>query len=97
MKAIFLSVGERKSLFSFSNLGVVNAPKEFTSHVKRMDFVLGSQSDAPYNVSALTYLGKMYLNITRNCKEPVLENEIYHVMRELGIPHSVESNTRGGN
>lgn len=95
MKAIFLSVGERKSLFSFSNLGIVNAPKEYTSRVKRMDFVLGSQSDAPYNVCALTYLGKMYLNITRNCKEPVLETKIYQVMRELGIPHSIESNTRG--
>lgn len=94
MKAIFLSVGEKKSLFSFSNLGLINVPDEYADMVKRMDFVLGSQSDAPYNVSALTYCGNMYFNITRNAKEPVLEREFYKVLREMEIPHSVESNTR---
>lgn len=95
MKAIFYSVGEKKSMFSFSNLGIVTAPEEYTSYVKRMDFVLGSQSDAPYNVAALSYQGKLYLNITRNCKEPVFERELYQVLREMKIPHEVESNTRG--
>ena len=95
MKAIFDAVGEKKSCFSFSNLGLVNVPEEYSRMVKRMDFVLGSQAAAPYNVSALTYGGKMYLNVTRNASEPVLEREIYAVMRELGVPHTVESNTRG--
>ena len=95
MKAVFNAVGEKKSCFSFSNLGMVNLPEEYTARVKRMDFVLGSQAAAPYNVSALTYGGKMYLNVTRNAKEPVLEGEIYRVMREMGVPHTVESNTRG--
>ena len=95
MKAIFYAVGEKKSMFSFSNLGLVTAPEEYTSYVKRMDFVLGSQSDAPYNVAALSYQGKLYLNITRNCKEPVFERELYQVLREMKIPHEVESNTRG--
>ena len=95
MKAIFNAVGEKKSCFSFSNLGLVNVPKEYSAYVKRMDFVLGSQADAPYNVSALTYGGKMYLNVTRNASEPVLEREIYVALRDHGVPHSVESNTRG--
>ncbi len=95
MKAVFNAVGERKSLFSFSNLGLVSVPKEFAERVERMDFVLGSQSKAPYNVSALTYGGKLYLNVTRNCKEPTLETEIFYILREMGIPHSVESNSRG--
>lgn len=94
MKAIFNAVGEKKSCFSFSNLGLVVVPEEYSAYVKRMDFVLGSQAAAPYNVSALTYGGKMYLNVTRNASEPVLEREIYAVMRERGIPHTVESNTR---
>lgn len=95
MKAVFNAVGEKKSTFSFSNLGVVDLPDEFTSRVSRMDFVLGTQASAPYNVSALTYKGKLYLNVTRNAKEPVLEGEIYRVLSEMGVPHSVESNTRG--
>ena len=94
MKAIFNAVGEKKSCFSFSNLGLVDLPEEYTRYVKRMDFVLGSQAEAPYNVSALTYEGKMYLNVTRNASEPVLEREIYQVLRERGVPHSVESNSR---
>lgn len=95
MKAIFNAVGEKKSIFSFSNLGVVKVPREYSDKVCRMDFVLGPQSAVPYNVSSLTYGGKMYLNITRNCKEPTLESKLYQVLREMGVPHSLESNTRG--
>ena len=95
MKLVFNAVGERKSCFCFSNLGVVKTPEEFSNHVDRLDFVLGSQSAAPYNTSAITFGGKMYLNIIRNMKEPVLEREIYAVLRELGVPHTAESNTRG--
>ena len=95
MKMVFDAVGEKKCCFSFSNLGVVDMPEEFTSFVRRMDFVLGAQSASPYNTSAVTYDGKMYFNVIRNIKEPVLEREIHRTLRELGIPHTVESNTRG--
>ena len=94
MKMVFNSVGEKKTCFTFSNLGLVSVPEEYADKVKRMDFVLGSQAAAPYNVSAMTYGGKMYLNVTRNAREPVLEREIYEVMCERGIPHCVESNSR---
>ena len=95
MKLIFNAVGERKSCFSFSNLGVMNMPQEFASRVDRMDFVLGVQSSAPYNTSAITYGGMLYLNVIRNVKEPVLESRLYAVLREQGIGVRAESNTRG--
>lgn len=95
MKMVFNAVGEKKTCFSFSNLGVVSVPQEYSEKVKRMDFVLGSQAYAPYNVSAVTYGGKMYLNVTRNAREPVLEREIYEILRARGVPHTVESNSRG--
>lgn len=94
MKLIFNAVGEKKSCYSFSNLGVVNPPEEFQRYVERLDFVIGSQASAPYNVAALAYKGKIYLNIIRNISEPVLEAEFSKVFRELGIAHVVESNTR---
>ena len=94
MKLIFTAVGERKSCFSFSNLGVVNVPEEFLRYVERLDFVIGNQASAPYNTSALTYGGKMYLNVIRNISEPVFEPEIHAILNELGIAHTVESNTR---
>ena len=96
MKLIFMAVGERKSSFSFSNLGVVSLPSELAEHIERMDFVLGVQSSAPYNTSAVTYKGKLYLNVIRNISEPVLEYEIYKIFREIGLGSVVESNTRGG-
>ncbi len=96
MKLGFMAVGERKSSFSFSNLGVIKLPEALSEKIDRFDFVLGVQSIAPYNVAALTYKGKLYINIIRNISEPVLEAEIYKVFRELGIRAVVESNTRGG-
>jgi NRPS condensation-like uncharacterized protein len=94
MKMVFLAFGERKSCFSFSNLGVVKMPEEFERYVDRLDFVLSVQSNAPYNTSLITYKGKMYLNVIRNIKDPVLEREIFAVLRELGISCRAESNTR---
>ena len=96
MKLIFNAVGERKSCFSFSNLGVVKMPEEFSSAVERLDFVLGVQSKAPYNTSAITYNGVLNLNVIRNIKEPLLESRLYGVLREQGIGVKVESNTREG-
>ena len=95
MKLVFNAVGERKSSFSFSNLGAVQVPPAFARYVTRFDFVLGVQSSAPYNLSAITYGGKLYLNIIRNVSEPVLEYEIHNVFRTLGLHAVAESNTRG--
>ncbi|MBE5734510.1 MAG: steryl acetyl hydrolase [Clostridiales bacterium] len=95
MKLVYNAVGEKKACFTFSNLGVVNTPEEFSAHVDRLDFVLGSQSGDPYNVSALSYGGKTYLNFIRNINAPVLEREVYGVLKELDIPLTAESNTRG--
>ena len=95
MKLIFDTVGECKSSFSFSNLGVVQIPPALAEYVSRFDFVLGVQASAPYNTSAITYNGKICLNVIRNIEEPLLEYEIYQMLRELGIRAVAESNTRG--
>lgn len=94
MKLVFKAVGERKSTFTLSNLGVVTMPPEMEEHVSRMDFLLGVQSTAPYNSAIVTYGGKMYLNIIRNIKESVLERELYETFKELGIKVVAESNSR---
>lgn len=94
MKLIFNAVGEKKSCFSFSNLGLVKTPQEFTNYVQRLDFVLGVQASAPYNTSLITYNGQMNLNVIRNISEPVLERELYEVLRQLSLQPRVESNTR---
>ena len=94
MKMIFDAVGEKKSCFSFSNLGVCNTPEEFSRYVSRIDFVIGVQASAPYNVSAITYNGKFNLSVIRNIEKPLLEYEFYKVFSELGLSPTAESNMR---
>jgi len=92
MKAIFLVVGERKSCLSLSNLGRIQLPDVMTPYIRRMDFILNSQSMAPHNCGALTYGDTLYVNFTRNIQEPNLEYAFFQVLRDMGIPVEVESN-----
>lgn len=94
MKMAFNVVGERKSCFSFSNLGIVQMPQEMEKHINRVDFVLGVQQRAPYNVGALTYGDTMYISFIRNIKEPLLEKSFYEVLRGAGLSAKAESNQR---
>lgn len=94
MKAVFLMCGEKKSMLTLSNLGVVKIPSEMQDFVERFDFVLSVQSKAPYNAGVLSYGEATYLNIIRNIKEPRLEKTLYKVLRGEGISVKAESNQR---
>ncbi len=94
LKAFFNAVGERKSCFSLSNLGVVRLPEVMKEYIERMDFVLGVQSKSPYNCGVITYGDTLYFNIISNIKEPILEYPFYEELRGLGIHVKVESNRR---
>ncbi len=92
MKAIFDSVGERKSCLSLSNLGAVKLPDIMRQYIKRMDFILGVQAAAPYNCGMLSYGDTLYINFIRNIREPELERHFFKVLQEMGLCVTVESN-----
>ena len=92
MKAVFDAVGERKSCLSISNLGKVELPDIMIPYVERMDVILGVQSTKPNNCGVLSYGDTLYVNFIRNIKEPDLEYAFYRVLRDQGIPVTVESN-----
>ena len=94
MRTVFNAVGERKACFSFSNLGAVTIPPECSQFIERMDFVIGPQAQSPYNIGAMSYGGKLYINMIRNIEQPLLERQLYAVLKELGIRTCAESNTR---
>ena len=94
MKIIFMLVGEKKSILSLSNLGLIKLPDPMNEYVERFDFVLSVQSTAPYNASLVSYKDSLNLSIIRNIKEPRLEKKLYEVMRDIGIHVKVESNSR---
>jgi len=95
MKLVFDTVGERKSCFSLSNLGAVRLPDAMMPYVERMDFILGVQASAPYNCGVLSFKDTLYMNFIRNIRESELEYHVYKVLREAGIPVTVQSNTQG--
>lgn len=92
MKAIFDAVGEKKSCLSMSNLGAVQLPEVMKPYIRRMDFVLGVQAAAPYNCGVLSYGDTVYINFIRNIRDAELERHFFMVLRDMGIPVTVESN-----
>ena len=92
MKAVFDSVGEKKSCLTLSNVGQVKIPEIMEKYVKRFDFILGVQAAAPYNCGMLSYGNTIYINFIRNIKDAELERHFFAVLQELGLPVTVESN-----
>lgn len=92
MKAVFNSVGEKKSCLSMSNLGAVELPEVMIPYVERMDFILGVQATAPYNCGVISFGNTLYINFIRNIREPDLEYHFQRVLQEMGISAEVESN-----
>lgn len=92
MKAIFDSVGEKKSCLTLSNIGRVKVPEEMGKYIKRFDFILGVQAAAPYNCGMLSYGDTVYINFIRNIQDAELELHFFAVLQKLGLSAIVESN-----
>lgn len=92
MKAVFNSVGEKKSCLTLSNIGQVKLPDVMKDYVERFDFILGVQASSPYNCGMLSFGDTLYINFIRNTKSADLERHFYMTLRELGINPTVESN-----
>lgn len=92
MKAIFDSVGEKKSCLTLSNIGQIKVPEIMEKYIKRFDFILGVQAASPYNCGMLSFDDTIYINFIRNIKDAELERHFFAVLQEIGISATVESN-----
>ena len=92
MKLIFLAVGERKSAFTFSNLGAFRLPETLARHVSEANFVLSVPRDTPNNVSAISFGDVLCIDFVRKIREPYLERQFFSVLQSLGLSVTVESN-----
>ncbi len=92
MKAIFDTVGERKSCLTLSNLGQVTLPDQMLPYIARLEFILGVQATAPYNCGVLSFGDTLYVNFIRNIREPALETHFFQTLQELGLSAQAESN-----
>ncbi len=94
MRFAFYLVGDRKSTTSLSNLGAVRLPAEMEQYVTRLDFILGPLSSNRDVCAAISYRDTLYLNFTRNIREPDFEREFFTRLVKLGIHVKIESNQR---
>ncbi len=92
MKAVFDSVGEKKSCITMSNLGMAKLPEIMMPYVERFDFILGVQATMPYNCGIISYGDSLYINMIRNIQESDFESHLYRVFRDLGISVRAQSN-----
>ena len=94
MRAVFDRVGESRACLCLSNLGPMSLPETVASEVSRMDFIIGPQAKAPYNCGVVSYKDKLYINLVRNTKEPILEQRFFAFLSSLGIDFTLETNER---
>lgn len=92
MKAIFDSVGEKKSCLTLSNIGRIKLPEIMADYIERFDFVLGVQAAAPYNCGMLSFGDTIYINFIRDIQDAELERHFFAVLQQLGLSVVVESN-----
>ena len=95
MKAVFDRVGEKKSCLTLSNIGIVKVPDIMAQYIKRFDFILGVQAEAPYNCGMVSFGNTVYVNFIRNTKDAELERHFFAVLQNAGLSVTVESNLNG--
>ncbi len=93
MRAVFKTVGDRKSCLSFSNLGLVKLPAEMLPYVERFDVIQSVQAKAPYNCGVVSYNNTTCINFIRNIRESELEYHFFKVLQGLGLHVEAESNS----
>ena len=77
---------------TLSNLGQIKLPEAMKPYIERFDFILGVQAAAPYNCGMLSYGDTIYINFIRNIRDAELERHFFNVLKELGLPLTLESN-----
>ena len=94
MRLVYGLSGESKGCLNISNMGVVKLPAAMAPYVERFDFVIGVQYSYPNNCSVVSWDGKTYISMIRGIRDSELERLFFSKLVELGIPVTVESNSR---
>ena len=93
LKIAFNLAGERLSCITMSNLGAVQLPEEMMPFVERMEFTLSVPATRAHHCGITSFKSTVYVNMVRNIRESGLEYHFFCVLRDLGIPVEVQSNS----
>lgn len=92
MKIAFYKVGEDLFTFFVSNIGKINAPKEFENYIDRYEFILGAQKYNHNSLSVGSFNNKTVFTFTRTIKSPAFERNFFRFLSEQGLKVRINSN-----
>ena len=92
MKMSYFSLGENLTTVSFSNVGKVDCPQEFSEYVDRFEFVLGSQKYVGNAVTCISYQDKSVITFSKCIKDSMLERDFFRALRADGIAVKILTN-----
>lgn len=85
-------MGDRYCTTAFSNIGLIELPKEIESYIKDIGFVIGRSRTKPGSCGCISCKGKLYISFSRQIKESELERLFFTKLVEMNIPVTIESN-----
>lgn len=84
--------GILKYTSTFSNLGIVEVPKELEELIDRFDLVVGPCTYNPVNIGLLSYKDKLYINFSDTIKEKDIQRNFFTHLVKAGIHVKIETN-----
>ena len=87
-------LGDRYHSTTFSNIGVIDIPGEMSNYVKELGFMIGRSRGKPGSCACVSYKNNIYISFSRKIKESDFERLFFTKLVEMGIPVTIESNTR---
>jgi hypothetical protein len=89
-RLVYGFLGDKIFSNTLSNLGVVQMPEAFTSHIESMDFVLGTALTNRAGCSLITFGNVATLSISKLTADPSFEEKLAELLRADGISIIIE-------
>lgn len=85
-------MGDRYCSSTFSNIGLLNIPKEMENYIDKASFILGKSRGKPCSCGAISIKNNLYISFSRTIKEADYERLFFTKLVEMNIPVEIESN-----
>ncbi len=85
-------LGDRYCSINFSNIGLIDLPKEMLPYIKDANFIIGRPRFNACNSACISIKNDLYISFARKIKEPTFERKFFCKLVEMGINVEVESN-----
>jgi len=92
LRICFRMFGESLYTTSFSNLGLLKVPEEFSTLVERYDVMIGRAKINGINVATCSYNNQTVVTFTRKYKESTTEKYFFRQLSSIGLDIKIESN-----